>query len=82
MECSFGESEQELAFEPSSSRKKNVRFSLAQQSCLVAFFRNGMTGVSKQHAALIEKAAKDSQLTTEQVEICNDGMHIRVCSFM
>ena len=52
-----------------SSTKGKIRFSKAQKACLNAFYMNGMTGVGTKHAALVAKAASDTQLTIDQVKV-------------
>ena len=49
--------------------KRKRTFSQAQRACLNAFFTNGMTGCSKQHAALINQASRDAELTIKQVKV-------------
>ena len=52
-----------------SASKGKLRFSEAQKACLNALYMNGMTGVGKKHAALVAKAASDTQLTIDQVKV-------------
>ena len=53
-----------------TGRKQNSRrFSPAQVACLKGYFSRGMTGVVKDHACLIEKAVKDTELKTSQIKV-------------
>ena len=47
----------------------NKRFSESQRSTLNAIFRNGMTGVAKEHGVLIAQVAVESKLNTSQVKV-------------
>ncbi len=51
------------------SKVKIHRFSLAQRAHLNSFYQTGMNSTSRSHAALVEQAAKDTGLTTEQVKV-------------
>ena len=69
-DLSSDESDQEQqCLRPPSCAKGKTRFSKAQKACLNAFYINGMTGVGAKHAALIAKAANDTQLTIDQVKV-------------
>ena len=46
-----------------------VQFSQAQRTCLAAYYNRGMSGCGKKHAAVIEKAARDTCLTVGQVKV-------------
>ena len=63
-------SSSELSSEDDTIQKKMSKtFSVAQRACLNGFYSNGMTGGGKQHASLINRAASDTQLTTDQVKV-------------
>lgn len=45
------------------------RFSEAQKACLNSYDSNGMTSTSKKHHLIVSKAAKDTDLTVDQVKV-------------
>ena len=47
-----------------------------------AFYVHGMTGVGKNHASLIAKAASDTQLTTDQVKVQKEEKIIVLSIYM
>ncbi len=55
--------------EPSSSSRKVIRHSLAQVSHLKHMYTVGMRSCSKDNFILIKKAAKETNLTTDQVKV-------------
>ena len=50
------------------SSSKAVKFTLAQKAHLEYMYQSGMRSTSKEHFALINKAAKDTGLTIAQVK--------------
>lgn len=66
-----GEEKIETGPRPITSRRTRpvVRFSAAQLSYLNTYYQNGMTGIAKRHSLLIQQAAKETQLTTNQVKV-------------
>ena len=50
-------------------KKPVVRFSKAQKACLESFYQQGMTSTAKRHSSLISLAAKDPQLSADQVKV-------------
>ena len=50
-------------------KKPVVRFSKAQKACLESFYQQGMTSTAKRHSSLISLAAKDTQLSADQVKV-------------
>ena len=53
----------------SKTKKKVVRFSLAQKTHLNSLYYSGMRSISKEHSSLIAKAAEETQLTTAQIKV-------------
>lgn len=51
------------------TRSRSVRFSAAQVSYLNMYYKNGMTGVAKRYSLLIQQAAKETQLTSNQIKV-------------
>ena len=49
-----------------------ARFSEAQKACLNSYYLNGMTSTSKKHDIIISKAAKDTDLSADQVKVRTD----------
>ena len=50
------------------TRSRSLRFSAAQVSYLNMYY-NGMTGVAKRFSLLIQQAAKETQLTSNQIKV-------------
>ena len=61
--------------------KGRIRFSKAQKVCLNAFYVNGMTGIGAKHAALVAKAASDTQLTVDQVKVQKEKIDFSCFSY-
>ena len=54
--------------EPGQKRRA-VRFSTAQKTCLTSYYCSGMTRTGKEHRELISKTAKDTNLKPDQVKV-------------
>ena len=52
-----------------------ARFSEAQKACLNSYYLNGMTSTSKKHDIIISKAAKDTDLSGDQVKVRTDCIY-------
>lgn len=63
------ETEEETGQPDIKNLTKKIRFSQAQKACLAAYYTQGMTGIGKDNAALIFKAAEDTHLTVAQVKV-------------
>lgn len=50
-------------------KKKAIRFSKAQITCLETYYKLGMTSTRKSDLSLIMQAAKDSNLSVEQIKV-------------
>ena len=50
-------------------RKKNIKFSPAQISCLKAMYDSSMKSTAEKDLPLIKKAAKDAKLDVPQVNV-------------
>lgn len=55
--------------ETSDSKKKVIRHSIAQRTHLEYLYKSGMNSCSKDHIALVQKAAKETGLTPDQVKV-------------
>ncbi len=79
---SYGCSESEPDYIEVADEAKLIpqrRFSVAQQAYLNSFYLRGMNSTSLQsHGALIHKAAKESNLTVDQVRVCFFIMRLNV----
>lgn len=51
------------------TRSRYLRFSAAQVFYLNMYYNNGMTGVAKRFSLLIQQAAKETQLTSNQIKV-------------
>ena len=51
------------------TRSRSLWFSAAQVSYLNMYYNNGMTGVAKRFSLLIQQAAKETQLTSNQIKV-------------
>ena len=81
-DLSSDESDQEELLVPRPScTKGKIHFSKAQKACLNAFYTTGMTGTGAKHAALVAKAASDTQLTNDQVKVQKEEINFSCFSY-
>ena len=70
---SHSDSDSSSANEAPKRKKAKVttwaRFSEAQKACLNSYYLNGMTSTSKKQDLMISKAAKDTDLSVDQVKV-------------